>query len=79
MFALFCDYHCALHVMCVCVCVCLHAPVSHLCLQNMCISGFMILPRFQRNAWILGDRFLGVYYTEFDMGNRRLGFARAKN
>jgi cathepsin D len=42
--------------------------------QTTCISGFM---GFNVPFWILGDVFLGVYYSEWDYGNRRIGFASA--
>ena len=75
MFALVCDYHCSLHVMCMFVCLCLYLAF---CLQafgrDICTSGFVILPEFLKHMWILGDMFLGAYFTELDMGNRRLAW-----
>jgi len=37
----------------------------------------MDLPAQLANAVILGDVFIKVYYTHFDMGNKRVGFALA--
>jgi len=47
--------------------------------QTACVLGIqgLDLPAQLGNAFILGDTFIHRYYSHFDMGNKRIGFAKA--
>lgn len=46
---------------------------------TVCQNGIISAPYGLENMVILGDQFIRVYYTHFDFGNDRIGFARSSN
>jgi len=43
----------------------------------VCLSAFVEFDGSYGYEWALGASFISQYYTEFDLGNNRVGFALA--
>jgi len=47
--------------------------------DGQCILGIQAVPLDVKNLWIIGDVFLRNYYTAFDFGGKKVGFALANH
>lgn len=43
--------------------------------SDTCVGSIYSNPKVTTRFWILGDAFMTNYYTAFDFGNSRVGFA----